>query len=88
MIPASININPFLNIIRPPENIFKFSNYFVLRLYFNNETVCSLSFQNRSKLDEQTICAELGVKALTVENGYRFINPVACWKFFEVSKVA
>ena len=53
---------------------------------FTHETVCSQTVQNRSQYAVDEICQDLGVKALTVENGYKYRNPVMCLKVGNMSK--
>lgn len=52
---------------------------------FTNEIICSQAIQNRSQYAVAEICADLGVKALTVENGYKVPQPVCCLKVGKLS---
>lgn len=52
---------------------------------FTNEIMCSQSIQNRSQYAVEEICSDLRVAALTVENGYRTPQPVACLKVGKMS---
>ena len=61
-------------------------NDFTIVNGYTSEVVCTQTTQNRTKLNEAEVCADLGVKALNVENGYKFINPVHCLKIGKLTK--
>ena len=52
---------------------------------FTKEICNAQNMQNRSQYSIEAICSDLRVTALTVENGYRTPQPVACLKIGKMS---